>query len=389
MNATRRRMERELVAAAPESRRASSARAGARSWARMLAGAPLPAGRYAARWFERFFGADVAARIDAQLPDALEAMARSLRSGSSLPMAIGEAAVSAPQDLAGGLREIANAAARGRPLRAAIDRWSETTPGRGVGLAAAALGLGAELGGSAARSLDAVAGTLRDRIAARREVRALSAQARMSALVIGIAPLVFLLVVASADPSAIGFLFGSPVGWACLASGVGLDALGAWWMQRIVAGAAIERDPVAAQQADVIDLFALALGAGLNLRLSVIAVAGRAPPAWAPALANVVEQLDRGRRVADALDALPDVLGEPARPLARVLAGAERYGTPLLPALDRLALDARLDRRRRAEEAARRVPVKLLFPLVLCVLPAFGLLTVAPLLAGALDALRL
>jgi len=59
-----------------------------------------------------------------------------------------------------------------------------------------------------------------------------------------------------------------------------------------------------------------------------------------------------------------------------VLAGAERYGTPLLPALDRLALDARLDRRRRAEEAARRVPVKLLFPLVLCVLPAFGLLTV-------------
>ena len=37
----------------------------------------------------------------------------------------------------------------------------------------------------------------------------------------------------------------------------------------------------------------------------------------------------------------------------------------------------------RAEEAARRVPVKLLFPLVLCVLPAFALLTVAPLLAGA------
>jgi tight adherence protein C len=71
-----------------------------------------------------------------------------------------------------------------------------------------------------------------------------------------------------------------------------------------------------------------------------------------------------------------------------VLVGAERYGTPLLPGLDRLAVDARLDRRRRAEEAARRVPVKLLFPLVLCVLPAFGLLTMTPLLAGALDALR-
>jgi tight adherence protein C len=125
------------------------------------------------------------------------------------------------------------------------------------------------------------------------------------------------------------------------------------------------------------------------LRLALTAVARRAPPAWAPSLGALVDQIERGQRVGDALDALPDALGEPARPLVRVLAGAERYGTPLLPGLDRLAVDARLDRRRRAEEAARRVPVKLLFPLVLCVLPAFGMLTVAPLLAGALESLRL
>jgi tight adherence protein C len=110
---------------------------------------------------------------------------------------------------------------------------------------------------------------------------------------------------------------------------------------------------------------------------------------WAAALQAAAERVDRGQRVSDALEAIPDVLGPAARPVVRALTGAERYGTPLLPTLERLALDARLDRRRRAEEAARRVPVKLLFPLVLCVLPAFGLLTVAPLLAGAVDALRL
>ena len=43
----------------------------------------------------------------------------------------------------------------------------------------------------------------------------------------------------------------------------------------------------------------------------------------------------------------------------------------------------------RAEEAVRKVPVKLLFPLVTCTLPAFALLTVAPLVAGALRQLRL
>jgi len=48
----------------------------------------------------------------------------------------------------------------------------------------------------------------------------------------------------------------------------------------------------------------------------------------------------------------------------------------------------RRDRRRKAEEAARRIPVKLLFPLVGCTLPAFALLTVAPLIAGAVRSLH-
>jgi Flp pilus assembly protein TadB len=377
MNAVRRRLDRELTASrapAPLQRVAGAVR-------------PFDVRSVVATVRARLVSA--ATRIDNALPDALESMARGLRSGGSLRLAIGETGASAAAPLGEGLVEVAEAASRGRSLLDAVDRWRAATPGDGVPLAAAALGLGAELGGAAARSLDGVAGTLRDRNAARREVRALSAQARASAVVIGIAPVAFLLVVAAADPGSVSFLVGSPVGLVCLVSGLGLDVVGGWWMRRIVSRAAVERDVVAAQQADVIDLFVLALGAGLNLQLALAAVARRAPPAWAGALTDVVEQLERGQRAGDALDRLPFTLGEAARPLVRVLAGAERYGTPLLPALDRLALDARLDRRRRAEEAARRVPVKLLFPLVLCVLPAFGLLTVTPLLAGALQALSL
>ncbi|HSH59547.1 MAG TPA: type II secretion system F family protein, partial [Acidimicrobiales bacterium] len=65
------------------------------------------------------------------------------------------------------------------------------------------------------------------------------------------------------------------------------------------------------------------------------------------------------------------------------------YGAPLAASLDRIADHVRRQRRRRAEEAARKVPVMLLFPLVVCILPAFALLTVAPLIAGALHELRL
>ena len=361
MNAVRRRVVRELLEPVP---RADAL------WRAMLARRRV-------------------ASVDTALPEALEAMARSLRSGASLPTAVEETSEAVGAPLAEGLGEIATIAGRGRPLALAIERWANATRGDGVPLAAAALALGAELGGTAARSLDAVADTLRDRNAVRNEVRALSTQARASAAVIALAPIVFSAVVALADPSSVVFLVTSPFGLTCLVLGVVLDALGGWWMRRIVQRAGRERDPVAAETADTIDLFVLALGAGLNLRLAVEAVARRTPPTWAAALSGVAERVDRGSRVTDALDAVPDDLGPAARPLVRALTGAERYGTPLLPTLERLALDARLDRRRRAEEAARRVPVKLLFPLVLCVLPAFGLLTIAPLLAGAVDALRL
>jgi tight adherence protein C len=93
--------------------------------------------------------------------------------------------------------------------------------------------------------------------------------------------------------------------------------------------------------------------------------------------------------LADALDDIPVRVGDEARPLIGALVHSDRYGAPLLDGLVRLSAELRNDRRRRAEEAARRVPVKLLFPLVFCTLPAFALLTVAPLLAGALRALRL
>jgi tight adherence protein C len=132
---------------------------------------------------------------------------------------------------------------------------------------------------------------------------------------------------------------------------------------------------------------ALAVGAGLTVPLAIAAVGRRGDGPVAAALARAAAESRSGRRCADALDDLPRMLGEVVRPLVTVLVAADRYGAPLGPSLERLATEVREDRRRRAEEAARRVPIKLLFPLVCCVLPAFALLTVVPMLAGAFQAL--
>jgi Flp pilus assembly protein TadB len=62
----------------------------------------------------------------------------------------------------------------------------------------------------------------------------LSAQARTSALVVGGVPLLYVCWTALADRRAFHALTGTVTGRACLALGLGLEALGGWWMRRIL-----------------------------------------------------------------------------------------------------------------------------------------------------------
>lgn len=139
---------------------------------------------------------------------------------------------------------------------------------------------------------------------------------------------------------------------------------------------------------EVVDLLALAVGAGMTVAHAVTAVAQRGLGPLSAELRVVSGEVAHGRRLADALDELPERAGEPARPLAATLAACERYGTPVVDALERLAVEARDRQRRRVEQAARRLPILLLFPLVLCILPAFALVAIVPLIADAVPALR-
>ena len=124
-------------------------------------------------------------------------------------------------------------------MSAAVDRWAarpHASPA--VRLAAAALGLSVDAGGEAARSMDRVAATLRERRELQAEVHALATQARASAGVLGIAPVAFTALVSTIEPGTVRFLFTTPVGLLCLVGGLGLEAAGALWMARIVSGAA-------------------------------------------------------------------------------------------------------------------------------------------------------
>lgn len=174
-------------------------------------------------------------RRDAQLSDALERLASSVRAGSALGPAFVAMAAATPAPLGRELEVAAAEVEHGAGLAAALERWGDR-PGSGaeVRLAAAALGLAADAGGEVARSVDRVAATLRERRELQAEVRALATQARASAGVLAVAPLAFTALVASVEPAAAAFLVTTPVGLLCLVGGFGLEAVGAAWMARIL-----------------------------------------------------------------------------------------------------------------------------------------------------------
>ena len=140
---------------------------------------------------------------------------------------------------------------------------------------------------------------------------------------------------------------------------------------------------------DVVDLFVVAVRAGLLPAMAMQQARYLVTPELRPPIAAVCDRLGDGATFADALSTLVTTVGAAARPFVDAVVSAERYGLPLAPVLDRLTVEAREQRRRDGHAAARELPIRLAAPLVLCTLPSFALLAIAPLLLGALSSLHL
>ncbi|MEY2469139.1 MAG: tight adherence protein [Actinomycetota bacterium] len=173
------------------------------------------------------------ASYDTNLAQFLDAVGRSIRSGGSIASAIDEAAAVARGAVASDTRRVAAGVQRGQPITRALDSWIRTRERGSVRLAVGALGLAVETGGPPARVIEEVSSALRQRQQLEGEARALAAQARLSALVVGLAPIAFAALTCITDRKNAHLLFGTPIGLACVTVGLILDALGALWMRRI------------------------------------------------------------------------------------------------------------------------------------------------------------
>ena len=140
-------------------------------------------------------------------------------------------------------------------------------------------------------------------------------------------------------------------------------------------------DRLARELPAAIDLLAVAVSAG-STPFGAVEIAAR----WAPP--TVGRSFDAVLATCRLGASFESALSRAARhdprlaPTTAVIATGARLGAAVDDALARLAAESRRDLRRRAEARARTVPVRLLFPLVFLVLPAFGLLTVVPAVAA-------
>jgi Flp pilus assembly protein TadB len=140
---------------------------------------------------------------------------------------------------------------------------------------------------------------------------------------------------------------------------------------------------------DALDLCAVVLGAGGTIPDAVAALADHGPLPARSAAAAARRRTTAGLRLDDALRLLRDDLGPVFQPLTGVLLLANQQGGAVGVLLARLASEASGSRRRLGELRARRLPVALLGPLILCSLPAVLIGAVVPLVLVALSAIEL
>lgn len=191
-----------------------------------VAGAPVLVVRR--RWSARLRA------FEGQLPDVLHLLSGSMRAGFSFSQGL-VAVVEEIGDPA--RRELQRATSEqrlGRPVEDALDDVATRMESVDLAWAVMAIRIQREVGGNLAELLDTVAATMVERERLRQEVLALTAEARLSAWVLGVFPLGCGVVLSVAQPAYMATLFGSPIGVLALGVSLVMAVVGFVWLRRIM-----------------------------------------------------------------------------------------------------------------------------------------------------------
>lgn len=139
------------------------------------------------------------------------------------------------------------------------------------------------------------------------------------------------------------------------------------------------REAVTLQLADMLDQMSIAVEAGLGFDAAMVHVARNGKGVLAEELKRTMQDIQVGQSRRAALEDLSARANVPdLRQFVRSVIQAESYGLALSTVLHTQAAEMRLKRRQRAEERAMKIPVKVVFPLTVCILPVLFIVILGP-----------
>ncbi len=148
-------------------------------------------------------------------------------------------------------------------------------------------------------------------------------------------------------------------------------------------------EKVARALPDALDLLTISVEAGLGFDAALSHVARNTEGPLADEFARVLQEMQIGLGRSSALRALGDRTNvSELRGFVSSMVQADAFGIPIGQVLRVQSQEIRLKRRQRAEELAQKVPVKILFPLMLCILPCLFIAVMGPAVIGVMDSLR-
>ena len=138
---------------------------------------------------------------------------------------------------------------------------------------------------------------------------------------------------------------------------------------------------------DTLDQMTIAVEAGLGFEAAMSHVARNSRGALAEELIRTLQDIQVGQPRREAYRALADRSPEPdLRRFLRAVIQAEQHGVSVARVLSTQAREMRVKRRQRAEEKAMKIPVKVVFPLILTILPVLIIVVIGPGVINIIDA---
>jgi tight adherence protein B len=173
-------------------------------------------------------------RFNTQLPDTLTLTSTSLRAGYSLLQAVEAVAQESPEPTR---REFGRALTEirlGRPLIEALGDIGTRMESQDFDWAVLAIGIQREVGGNLAEVLQTTAETMNQRNRLRREMKALTAEGRISAIIMAVLPFFLFGLISIVNPKYLVPLYSTPVGLGMIGFAMLLLVSGVLWMQKII-----------------------------------------------------------------------------------------------------------------------------------------------------------